>query len=83
MHKRCEIELMCCPCTDHSIETGVPSDLVLKLLGSFLIHCINGCSQVLELKHLILYVHSKCVGITEASPSNTTLQQLLDQHSEN
>ena len=36
MHRRCEIELMCCPCTDDSIETGILSDLVLKLLEVFL-----------------------------------------------
>ena len=76
MHKRCEIELLCWPCTDHSIETGIPSDLVLKLLGGLLIHCVNGCSQVFDFKHLMLHLQSQCVGTTEASPSNTTVQQL-------
>lgn len=78
----CETGSMSCPCnslTLHASQLIAPSNVVLKLLESLLVRCTKGCGQVMELKHLRAHLTCNCASTLVPSPSNISVQQLLDQ----
>ena len=71
-----------CPCgsgnTLHVDDLAEPSPVVLKIIGSLLLHCSNNCGEVMELRHLLTHLSSKCENTTVPSPSKISVRQLLD-----
>ena len=60
---RCESEseTACCSGVPIAAESlCVPSALIKKCLDNLLIHCVKGCGQILEFKHLMIHTDSEC-----------------------
>lgn len=70
-----------CPCNNRALSVNdicVPSNLLLKILDSLLVHCIKGCGEVMELQHLMQHIESKCTDIPVPPSSKITVEQLLE-----
>ncbi len=78
----CKVAGVVCSCDNKPVKVTqlcVPPALTCQLLEGLLVRCPQGCKEVMELKHLTAHLTSKCTHTVVPSPSNISVQQLIEQ----